>query len=967
MMSTTNNKIPKMKNNSKYATWNCAGGMRNKKEHIEQYLLDYDLDVLFINESEIKSETNMDILKIKNYRLDLPFEPKPDHRCRVCAYVKSARDISQVFDDKVVEQDMIILKNKEEIIVGLYRQFKVIEGSRERQDSIFLNNLTRLATKHKNLIICGDFNFDYNKIHDQTYRNYKLASKIDLWSIEQSMTQIVKENTRSRTIIKNNKETIQESLLDQVYTNNSCRIVNLEVIPGAESDHDMVKIETISKSQDSMGWKNEKEKFKIRNWLKYDINRVNEELKNANWEEFYSLVCVEEINSCLEDIVMRIVEKNIPYNIINIRKDQIKNIELEKMKKRRRDKYREMKKSKTITKQEEYKRINREIKDKIRKLKLTRLKKELEKDRSTRPFWKFVKRETGNTREGIPEMLSLGTERSKDEKRKAEMFASYFKDSVDRKEEQTEIDYDQEEKVDQHKPMKDFRYGRLNITTERITEILRESKKSLASGWDEIPVTFYINHIEILAPKITALFNYISLTETFPTSWKVAKIIPTHKRGDNSKVENYRPISNICSLAKVFEKLILQSLQAEQEMSSHNLFGDNQHGFVKGRSTITAALTLQEKIAFYIDERRKKVAVTAVDMSAAFDLLDKRLLRKRMTQQGYPHQTINLIYEWLSDRLAYVQLNLSCSNVFSIRKGCIQGSVLGPTLFSILMSPLEKVHTEIVSYADDNYIIHIADNHEELKQKITSDNENVMKWLSKNGMIVNESKTMVTIFGKKNSQKELVTVNNTEITTQSQMNILGITFDQQLNWSNHIQKTVNKLKGVNQCIKHLKKYFRGEDLLTLVKTKILALLYYGSEVWFGPHTKKNLVKKVEKVCKQNLRVAISKDFQNIRSQDLYQITGILSPDNKMKLVHLQMLVKIWNKEDPRCIFEHMKDNRIYYNRRRNILFFSNDYRLKFGMNCFANRLKDILNNLEFNPVNMNKNQVKKNFIRQYGL
>jgi len=230
-----------------------------------------------------------------------------------------------------------------------------------------------------------------------------------------------------------------------------------------------------------------------------------------------------------------------------------------------------------------------------------------------------------------------------------------------------------------------------------------------------------------------------------PTSWKTSKIVPTYKNGPKEDITNYRPISNISSLAKIFERIILQTIKVEQLFGEEDFVGDSQHGFKEGHSTITAAITLQSKIAECMD-RNKLCAVTALDMSAAFDLLDAEVLKRRMNYQGYPHQIVNLVYGWITERTAYVSIDNKNSTIFDVKAGCVQGSILGPMLFSILMSPLNKVHNEIVQYADDNYLIHQANTIEELEIKVKNEIQTTMDWLTKNGMVINNKKTEIVLF-----------------------------------------------------------------------------------------------------------------------------------------------------------------------------------------------------------------------------
>jgi hypothetical protein len=171
----------------------------------------------------------------------------------------------------------------------------------------------------------------------------------------------------------------------------------------------------------------------------------------------------------------------------------------------------------------------------------------------------------------------------------------------------------------------------------------------------------------------------------------------------------------------------------------------HQHGFRKSYSTETALLTLQGMIADVLDSGRQGI-IYSVDLSAAFDLLrpDKFAeLFKNKLSEGL----IFAVIDFLMGRKFCVNLNNNESEVKSLDRGCVQGSVLGPKLFSLYMSELGNIvgtndkQVQVISYADDSYVV-IApediDNISELTEKTLSKHINYLKGLS---MIVNETKT----------------------------------------------------------------------------------------------------------------------------------------------------------------------------------------------------------------------------------
>ena len=109
------------------------------------------------------------------------------------------------------------------------------------------------------------------------------------------------------------------------------------------------------------------------------------------------------------------------------------------------------------------------------------------------------------------------------------------------------------------------------------------------------------------------LFQKIYTTCKLPEQWKVSKIIPIFKKGDKSKIENYRPIANWCSASKIFEKLISKQIHYLETKDKLDLTGRQQHGFKKSKSTATAAQLLQSIIARAADDNSYVLIIKRVE------------------------------------------------------------------------------------------------------------------------------------------------------------------------------------------------------------------------------------------------------------------------------------------------------------------------------------------------------------------
>ena len=161
-----------------------------------------------------------------------------------------------------------------------------------------------------------------------------------------------------------------------------------------------------------------------------------------------------------------------------------------------------------------------------------------------------------------------------------------------------------------------------------VLECIKSLKTKNSEGYDRIPQRVLVDGVDVLLDPLHGLFRLIYETKLIPDQWKVAKTVPIYKnKGDRNNMENYRPIANLCSSSKIFEKLILKRINEIQAENNTDITGENQHGFKQKRSTSTLSVKLQSLIARALDED-KYVLVASLDLSSAFDVVNINLLIK---------------------------------------------------------------------------------------------------------------------------------------------------------------------------------------------------------------------------------------------------------------------------------------------------------------------------------------------------
>jgi hypothetical protein len=161
-------------------------------------------------------------------------------------------------------------------------------------------------------------------------------------------------------------------------------------------------------------------------------------------------------------------------------------------------------------------------------------------------------------------------------------------------------------------------------------------------GYDRIPQRVIKDGINHIIEPLTFLFNSIYKTKQIPDQWKLAKVNPIPKKGSKNEISNYRPISNLCSVSKVFEKIILNRILELQSLFNVDLTGDQQYCFKKHRSTATCGLLLQSIITDHLDIN-ETVGMASLDLSAAFDVVNIKLLIERIKILGLPGYIVDLV------------------------------------------------------------------------------------------------------------------------------------------------------------------------------------------------------------------------------------------------------------------------------------------------------------------------------------
>jgi len=255
----------------------------------------------------------------------------------------------------------------------------------------------------------------------------------------------------------------------------------------------------------------------------------------------------------------------------------------------------------------------------------------------------------------------------------------------------------------------------------------------------------YIKH-EIAWP-LMQLINQTFTVGVLPNSLKVAKVTPLHKKNENYIFDNYRPVSVLSGVSKVFERIMHN--QIFYHFNNLNLFFKSQYGFRSNHSTEYAALELVDRIITEMDKNNCPINIF-MDLSKAFDTLNHEILLYKLKYYGFNDISLKLMQSYISNRTQYIELDNIKSDVLEITCGVPQGSILGPLLFIIYMNDLPyitKCLTPVI-YADDTTMFTTINinNHVAIQEDINKELKLVSDWLKLNKLSLNSEKTKAMLF-----------------------------------------------------------------------------------------------------------------------------------------------------------------------------------------------------------------------------
>ena len=696
-----------------------------------------NFDILALNETRLDHSIPDDLVNIPNY--DIIRNDRNRNGGGVCIYVRnkiSYCNLSHTIPDTL-----------EAVVIEIHkpnsRPFIVYTIYRPPNSTVDIFGkieyfISKFDCEHNEFYLLGDLNC--NMLDTSSHVTKKLNLLLESYQLYQMI------NTPTRVT------QFTSSLLDICVTSNPEHVILTDVVPLGVSDHNPIYVVRKINSNVKI---NSHRCIEIRNYKHFNCDKFLEEL----WKQPWDLIDHEsDINlkwTLWKTLFLNVLDKHAPVQSKRIRSKRhipwinknTKNLIHE------RDR---LKRKAMISKSEidwnAFKALRDRVNCTIRKDKEIYYKNLIHKSNDAKDAWKTINSILGRN-QSKPTTFNLKVE-DKDivmPDEVTECFNDYFSgvgSKIANSVGEGNFKYDEF----MIKTTDTFHFQ--TIDTYTVFHMLLSISASKATGLDKIPAKILKIAAPVIAQSLTNLFNYSIQTEIFPTEWKVAKIIPLHKSGPKNIVDNYRPISILSAISKIFEKILHKQLFAY--LNNNNLISKHQFGFRPMHSTADALLHSTNEWYRNMDDGMLNIA-GFLDLKKAYDTVNHEILIGKLSFLGMQPCALNLITSYLGNRLQRCYVNGYLYKPHKIDYGVPQGSILGPLLFLIYINDLPNCieKSTVRMFTDDTTLTASGLALPEIESKINHDLNNVQKWLLANKLCLNLIKTEYLLIGSKQKISKL--------------------------------------------------------------------------------------------------------------------------------------------------------------------------------------------------------------------
>ena len=384
---------------------------------------------------------------------------------------------------------------------------------------------------------------------------------------------------------------------------------------------------------------------------------------------------------------------------------------------------------------------------------------------------------------------------------------------------------------------------------------IRPLTSSKACPKTSIPPKIIKDNYDIFTFKLHNDINNSIDYSIFPDKQKEADITPVHKMDDRTDKTNYRPVSILPAISKIFEKL----LYYQNNKFMDKKLSKQQCGFRKGHSAQHCLLVMLEKWRASLDNGGCS-GVLLTDLSKAFDCLAHDLLIAKMAAYGFDYNGTQLIHSYLTNRRQRVRMNSNYSTWSEIITGVPQGSILGPLVFNVYLSDyfLFVEESDVANYADDNSAYACKKDIHTVIKRLGEDSRILLEWVGNNVLKANPDKFHLLLSSV--DENLSIIVDQYEISNSRKVKLLGVTLDNRLSFAEHVSGLCSKASQKLHALARVSPYMNIIKRRTIMNASITSQFGYCPLVWMF-HSRK-LNNRINKIHERALRLVYNDDLSS---------------------------------------------------------------------------------------------------------
>ena len=438
------------------------------------------------------------------------------------------------------------------------------------------------------------------------------------------------------------------------------------------------------------------------------------------------------------------------------------------------------------------------------------------------------------------------------------------------------------------------------VDSDEIRKIILQLDINKSNGPYSIPLQILKMMLKELSDVLAIIFNLSLQSGSFIDLLKVVKVIPIYKnKGSPLDIGNYRPISLLSNIDKIFEKVV--HARMIKFLEDNNSIFERQFGFRSKHSTNHSLITITETIRESIDKGNVTCGVF-LDFQKAFDTVNHEILLEKLKHYGFRGITNNWLRSYLTKRKQFVRIMGYESELADINQGVPQGSVLGPLLFLIYINDISNalLYSQAFIFADDTSLLYGGKNPKRIKKCMNIDLKNLLKWLKSNKISLNVKKTELVLFKQPNKELNYdlkIKLDGKRLFPVKYVKYLGVFLDDNLSWGTHIDFVANKLRRANGILSTIRHFLPISMMRTVYFALFHSQLSYALQVW-GQNISTN--SRIQRLQKSAARI-ITFSSHNTHSDPLFKQLNILSISRLIFLSNIKLAHETLNNIAPAAV------------------------------------------------------------------